>query len=677
MPHALLITLPFASVRRPSLGLGLLKAALQREGWGCDVAYLNLRFAEQIGVENYHNIDNFAVETLLGEWIFSKALWGTLTPDPVQYYIAVLRPAMWEAFQNTDQALGSVVDEAECLAKLLNLQSEAERFVDCCVSMYDWSMYDIVGFTTTFQQNVAALALARRLKEIRPDLFIAFGGANCEGEMGLALHRLFPFVDLVCSGEGDIAFPSYARAHATGGPIPPIPGIICRVDGLTVCPPSMTNPVMDMDTLPVPDFAEFFEQRSGFFDVSPPVERLLWSQPVTVPIESSRGCWWGEKQHCTFCGLNGSTMQYRAKSLERFLSEVEQLIASYGVKELAAVDNIIDMRYFKTVLPQLAKMRLNVKLFYETKANLQQWQVELLRESGISKIQPGIESLNTNILRLMRKGVQAYQNIRLLKWCSEYLVEPHWNILAGFPGEDPLDYADQAETISYLTHLPPPRHVTRVRLDRFSPLFTGGDTIGAIKIRAARSYRYVYPFSDEDLNQLAYYFDFDFADNRDPNSYLREIRFQVAQWKLGDDAGTLLSLDDGESLIIRDGRRRAAVEHHMLTGWQRVVYGACNEGKPFTEISKTLAQAGLTDVSSEAVYQFLDHMIDARLIIFLDGRYLSLCIPGDYYLKAWARHLRAGSDVPADLHQAVQRLFELLKDVFASHLARYIRALSS
>jgi ribosomal peptide maturation radical SAM protein 1 len=674
MPHALLITLPFADIRRPSLGLGLLKAALQRDGWSCDVAYLNLRFAEQIGVENYTNLDNFVVETLLGEWIFSKALWNTLTSDPVQYYMAVLRPVMMEAFENTGRALESVVHEAEFLTGLIDLQSRAERFIDSCVSMYDWSMYDIVGFTTTFQQNVAALALARRLKEIRPDIFIAFGGANCEGEMGLALHRLFPFVDLVCSGEGDIAFPSYARAHATGDPIAPIPGIIRRVNGLTVCPPAITNPVVDMDALPVPDYTDFFKERSGFFDVSPPVEGLLGVQSVTVLIESSRGCWWGEKQHCTFCGLNGGTMQYRAKSSERFLIEVEQLVASYGVKEFAAVDNIIDMRYFKSVLPQLAERGLNIKLFYETKANLQRWQVELLRESGVNKIQPGIESLSTNVLHLMRKGVQAYQNIRLLKWCAEYLVEPHWNILAGFPGEEPSDYADQATIIPYLTHLPPPMHVTRVRLDRFSPLFTGGDAMGVINTRAAHSYHYVYPFLDEDLNQLAYYFDFDFADGRDPNLYLGEIRAQVAQWKLRDDAGSLLSLDDGESLIIRDGRQRAAIDHHTLTGWRRVVYGACAEGKPFMEISKALAQAGMTDVSSEAVYQFLDDMVDARLVIFVDSRYLSLCIPGDYYLSAWVRHMQSGSDVPDDLRQAVQHLFELHKDVFASHLARHVHA---
>ena len=35
----------------------------------------------------------------------------------------------------------------------------------------------------------------------------------------------------------------------------------------------------------------------------------------TVLIETSRGCWWGDRdRHFMFCGLNGATMAYRSKS---------------------------------------------------------------------------------------------------------------------------------------------------------------------------------------------------------------------------------------------------------------------------------------------------------------------------------------------------------------------------
>ena len=65
----------------------------------------------------------------------------------------------------------------------------------------------VVGFTTTFHQTCACLAVARRLKALTNPPSIVFGGANCEGEMGLQMIRSFPWIDYVCRGEGDLVFP--------------------------------------------------------------------------------------------------------------------------------------------------------------------------------------------------------------------------------------------------------------------------------------------------------------------------------------------------------------------------------------------------------------------------------------------------------------------------------------
>ena len=55
---------------------------------------------------------------------------------------------------------------------------------------------------------MASLCLARLLKERFPHLRIAFGGANCETVMGEELHRQYPFIDFVVSGEADCSFPA-------------------------------------------------------------------------------------------------------------------------------------------------------------------------------------------------------------------------------------------------------------------------------------------------------------------------------------------------------------------------------------------------------------------------------------------------------------------------------------
>ena len=56
-------------------------------------------------------------------------------------------------------------------------------------------------------------------------------------------------------------------------------------------------------------------------------------------------------------------------------------------------DNILDMNHFRSVLPALAQAGTPYELFYEIKANLRREQVATLAASGVTKVQPGIESL--------------------------------------------------------------------------------------------------------------------------------------------------------------------------------------------------------------------------------------------------------------------------------------------
>ncbi len=248
----------------------------------------------------------------------------------------------------------------------------------------------IVGFTSVFQQHLASLALAKRLKARLPDTFIVMGGANCEATMGVETVRQFAFVDAVVSGEADQVFAELAvrmvrrrvdRGHLRAS------SRRRRSPGPAGLGPAPTAPaVTDLDALPYPDYTDFFAQfeRSRF--------GKTW-QP-SVFVETSRGCWWGERMHCTFCGLNGATMAFRSKSAPRALDELTHLATSYPGCDIQVVDNILDLKYFKTLLPELAARKLNVSLFYETKSNLKKDQVRLLRDSGVLTIQPGIESFS-------------------------------------------------------------------------------------------------------------------------------------------------------------------------------------------------------------------------------------------------------------------------------------------
>jgi ribosomal peptide maturation radical SAM protein 1 len=663
MFRVLLIQMPFADITRPSIGLSLLKAGLEREGVGCDLAYINLRFAEYIGVSKYVQIDRFNGGPQIGEWIFAKALFGDNIPDARRYYHEVLRPAMREPFGDDQASFHRIVEDNELVTGLTVLRNNAIRFLHECAESYAWSNYNMIGFTTTFQQNTPALSLAKLIKAAYPRVLIALGGANCEGEMGVTMHRLFPFIDVVCSGEGDRAFIRFTTAAASGSIPTGINGIIQRLYGKTVEPRELTDPIQEMDKLPIPDYTDFLTQRAS----------LGWrDDEVTLPIESARGCWWGVKAHCTFCGLNGTTMNFRTKSPDRFLNELGFLIKRHGIRDFASADNIIDMRYFTSVLPHLATNGPHVKLFYETKANLRRSHVRTLRESGVTHIQPGIESLSTPILQLMRKGVHAYQNIRLLRLCSEYLVRPSWNILGGFPEEDPREYKRQAALIPWLTHLVPPISVGKIRLDRFSPLFERADQFGLTNVRPTLAYRYVYPFKDSDMSHLGYFFDFEYADRRDPVVYMEELREAVTQWKKANALDALIYLDDGETLTIVDKRPSCVAPHYVIDGVERFIYLCCEDGASLATIKKGLQEEYHTEVSSSQLDDTLNDLVTARLIIAIDNCYLSLAISGNYRLEQFAHHLTVQSQPPEDLQSGIRRLFDSHTESFGRYLLHFL-----
>ena len=79
----------------------------------------------------------------------------------------------------------------------------------------------VIGFSSVFQQNVPSLVLAKILKQRDPSLTIIFGGDNCEGPMGAALHECFPWVDVVVRGEGERALVEIVKDITAGRALSP------------------------------------------------------------------------------------------------------------------------------------------------------------------------------------------------------------------------------------------------------------------------------------------------------------------------------------------------------------------------------------------------------------------------------------------------------------------------
>jgi ribosomal peptide maturation radical SAM protein 1 len=482
-----LVVMPFAAADSPSLAAGLLKAELNEQGIECDVKHFNVTMSLLLGAPDYDRISReFQSAALAGEWIFSQLFYEKPISDWTSFRREVLGHPMWGV---SDDDLELIRRTAAVAPTLLKVAYEAT----------DWSRYDLVGFTSTFEQTMSSMCLARLIRQYHPRVLLAAGGANFESSMGRALFEHFEFLDFVCDGEGDVSFPSLCRALAEGREDIP-PGFHARVGDRIVSVPQGGSGPVDLERLPHPDFDDYFRV----------VERSECSATTSwIPLEASRGCWWGERHHCTFCGLNGETMAFRQKSWSRVAAETEAIAKRYAPPSIQFTDNILGMEYFDNLLPHWAEAGPDIPKFVETKSNLKRRQIELMRAAGITCVQPGIESFSDVSLARMKKGVTAAQNVALLRWCRESGIKVSWNILYGFPGEQPAELADTHAVMRAITHLDAPASCVVIRLDRFSPNFVLRDSLGLTTVRPMPAYRHVFDLPAEALQNASYFFEYE------------------------------------------------------------------------------------------------------------------------------------------------------------------------
>lgn len=596
-----LLMMPFGPSDRPSLGLSLLAQCLNDEGIAARCFYPNLDFERRIGAPLYRDLGYDLARIQAGEWLFSRFLDPVGTPDD-------FLTAMGRGRIRHKPAFGRL---AKAIPRLL---SEAAALLDDWLSLIGQMRPRVVGLSSCYQQHLASLAMARRIKQAYPDILVVLGGTNCNAPMGEESFRCFPFLDAVVCGPGEIAFPDLVRQHLAGECCVDAPGVFFRPPGGGIKLP--TVPVAlepDLDRLPIPAFDDFM---------------VAWDQPTlqpirpALPIEASRGCWWGQKHHCVFCSENADSMRYRSKSPDRVLKEFNWILDRYPGCRICGTDEILDLRLIDTVMPRLAARAGERQIFFSVKANLRKSQLVQLAAAGVTSLQPGIESLCDEILGPMRKGVTGLQNIQLLKWCRELGIGTVWGILCEFPFEKPESYTRMAQLVPLLTHLQPPK-VSSVSLQRYSPLYAQAERFAITGITPHRSYRWIYRLGKGSLEQLAYRFERRSDGVRAADSYTDALRRAVDDWNHRADHSWLFHIEDQGALLIGDTRAVATRPIHRLEGAARHLVLFCDQIQSRHAITRNLTELGYSMTDAELAL-ILEHLIHDRLLVEDRGRYLSL-----------------------------------------------------
>ncbi|MDG1843351.1 MAG: RiPP maturation radical SAM C-methyltransferase, partial [Nitrospinaceae bacterium] len=451
-----LINMPFGFHIYPSIQLGTLSTLLKSHGCAVKSHYLNLHFAHQLGMPIYNQLCE--KRFLVGEWLFSHLLFGTNHKN--LDYMNHFDSHIDDVCQSIDRPREFLIDVKTKMVP---------EFLQWALESGSWGQYDVIGFSSTFNQNLASVTLAKLIKEKHPAVKIMFGGANFESEMGLEYFRVFPWIDFVVPGEAEGVLIPLIKSLEKNEPIPN--GVAHRSNG-GIAFAENHELHEDFSVNAPPDYDDFFEQLR---QIDP--DSSLLENPVIL-YETARGCWWGEKHHCTFCGLNATTMKFRSKPIEQVDADISYLSERYNSFRFRLVDNILEMKYIEGIFGEMARNNFDLQFFLEVKSNLTKQQIKSLAHGGANVIQPGIESFSINQLMEMDKGVRPLQNILCMKWAMYYGVEVNWNILIGFPGETDEDYRQQIQLIQLLSHLPPPECVGDLWLERFSPYYTRPEEYG-------------------------------------------------------------------------------------------------------------------------------------------------------------------------------------------------------
>jgi ribosomal peptide maturation radical SAM protein 1 len=550
----LLMCLPWQAVSRGNLGLALI-SALVGEVAAVRSLFVNLRFARQIGQDMYERVQ---ATRFTAEALFTPAAFK-LEGERFEAWLRRAAPVMQEE-------AGLTASQVEKLAA-----EEVPALVAAVADEVAQLRPAVVGTSLLVSQVVPSVAVASAIKAIAPGIPILAGGSGSFGSMGTALLRSFGAFDVCVTGEVAGSVVPLVRRLGDGGNLDDIPGIAFRgPDDLVRVNPG-TRPDR-LDDLPMPDYDDYVAQ----------YREAGLAGDIWLPFESSRGCWWGERSICSFCGLNAENVAYRRKTPARVGAELAWLNARYGAERFCATDNILASEAAEDLLPELARLRQRVpglRIYYQMKSNVTRPLLARLVDAGVTIVQPGIESFSDHILRLMRKGATGLSQVRAIKLMTEAGLDVVYGLLYGTFGETAADLREQAELLPALQHLIPPSYCSPISLDRFSPYAEAPADYGIELLPPAHS-ELIFPDAGVDQLGIAGAFTISRTGPAEPDpdviAAAGELRTAVARWQESYRPGLCSSAQLPGPIVHVTDQRAGHLRQYRLDGDRARVLLGCD-----------------------------------------------------------------------------------------------------
>ena len=324
----------------------------------------------------------------------NRIILTTLSPDThrtseenlgLAYLTAVLRKNGYSV-EIIDGWLGGLEDK-EVLRKIIDRKDTS-----------------IVGISCYMSNNDKSIELAKRIRNINPNIKLMCGGFGPSfNPQRFVKDGVF---DIAMIGEGEqtiVEVCDYLTGNSSRK-LNEIKGIVYEEDGKLIRT-QKRELIKNLDDIPFP--------------VRDTMNMAL-ERKSTVNILTARGC----MGNCLFCSVNAFNKlsignKWRGRSVDNIVDELEQL-QNMGVKYIKVIDDSFleeerDEEWAKRFRDKIKERGINVSLRGSLKADqVEDKKMEYLKEAGFHSFACGIENGSDTALKRMNKSASLEDNKRAL-----------------------------------------------------------------------------------------------------------------------------------------------------------------------------------------------------------------------------------------------------------------------
>lgn len=346
----------------------------------------------------------------------------------------------------------------------------SSRVYDDCCRLILAANPDAVGFSLQNTSCLFTLELLKRLRALAPGLTVILGGPNCyplqPGASDFRLmHGIEEYADVVVIGEGEKTLPEVLSRLEHNSSLAGVQGIAYR-DNRAFVFTGLSEPIADLDSIPLPDF--------GAFDLS------LYTNRAGFPMMTSRGC----VNRCVFCTDTYFWGRYRSRSVANIIEEIIALKTSYDLRAVAFNDSLLNGNNaaFLALCELLAHYRTGIRWGGNCRVHrgLGVDELKRCRAAGCEYLIVGAESASNRVLDLMRKGFTIEDIEQFAVNCRKAGIRVVMNWIVGFPGESEDDFNQTAVFLRKHADLVWKNTFSTLTINQFSYLETHQNEFGVV-----------------------------------------------------------------------------------------------------------------------------------------------------------------------------------------------------